>query len=211
MNDALLISIRFHDGRYHGAGDWPPAPARLFQALVAGAARGIKLADKDAAALEWLERLDAPVIATPVARIGQSCKTYVPNNDLDAVSGELKRIGEIRTAKNILPHIFDSEIPLLFVWTFKGGEDDDSNARTICQLAEQLYQLGRGVDMAWAWAEVMDASEVETPARSSWRSCVSPKRGRDRQGTALSQGRIACKPQRAIRCKQDAIHLYKGR
>ena len=162
MNDALLISIRFHDGRYHGAGDWPPAPARLFQALVAGAARGIKLADKDAAALEWLERLDAPVIATPVARIGQSCKTYVPNNDLDAVSGELKRIGEIRTAKNILPHIFDSEIPLLFVWTFKGGEDDDSNARTICQLAEQLYQLGRGVDMAWAWAEVMDVGEVET-------------------------------------------------
>ena len=162
MNDALLISIRFHDGRYHGAGDWPPAPARLFQALVAGAARGIKLADEDAAALEWLERLDAPVIATPVARIGQSCKTYVPNNDLDAVSGELKRIGEIRTAKNIRPHIFDSEIPLLFVWTFKGGEDDAGNARTICQIAEQLYRLGRGVDMAWAWAEVMDTSEVET-------------------------------------------------
>ena len=162
MNDALLISIRFLDGRYHGAGDWPPAPTRLFQALVAGAARGIKLTDEDAAALEWLERLDAPVIATPVARIGQSCKTYVPNNDLDAVSGELKRIGEIRTAKNIRPHIFDSEIPLLFVWTFKGGEDDDGNAQTICQIAERLYQLGRGVDMAWAWAEVMYASEVET-------------------------------------------------
>jgi CRISPR-associated protein Csb1 len=38
MPGVLLIAVHFHDGRYHGAGDWPPAPARLFQALVAGAA-----------------------------------------------------------------------------------------------------------------------------------------------------------------------------
>ena len=162
MNDALLLSIRFHDGRYHGAGDWPPAPARLFQALVAGAARGIKLTDEGRAALEWLETLGAPIIAAPTARTGQSCKTYVPNNDLDAVSGDLKRIGEIRTAKNIRPHIFDSDVPLLFVWTFNGGVSGGGHARTVCQIAERLYQLGRGVDMAWAWAELLDADEVET-------------------------------------------------
>ena len=162
MNDALLLSIRFHDGRYHGAGDWPPAPARLFQALVAGAARGTKLADEDAAALEWLETLGAPIIAAPAARPGQSCKTYVPNNDLDAVSGDLKRIGKIRTAKNIRPHIFDSGVPQLFVWTFNGGASGEDHARIICQIAERLYQLGRGVDMAWAWAELLDADEVET-------------------------------------------------
>jgi len=40
MSNALLISIRLHDGRYHGTGDGPPAPARLFQALVAGAGIG---------------------------------------------------------------------------------------------------------------------------------------------------------------------------
>ena len=37
MERALLVAIRFHEGRYHGAGGWPPAPARLFQALMAGA------------------------------------------------------------------------------------------------------------------------------------------------------------------------------
>ena len=54
----LLICVRFHEGRYHGVGDWPPAPARLFQALVAGAARGGMLGDEDAAALRWLEELN---------------------------------------------------------------------------------------------------------------------------------------------------------
>ena len=163
MRRALLLSIRFHDGRYHGAGDWPPAPARVFQALVAGAARGTKLADEDWAALEWLQTLGAPVIAAPAARTGQSCKTYVPNNDLDKFGGDPRKMGKIRTAtKNTRPHIFDEGVPLLFVWTFNGGASSENDARTICQIAERLYQLGRGVDMAWSWAELLDADEVET-------------------------------------------------
>jgi CRISPR-associated protein Csb2 len=36
----LVITIHLHDGRYHGMGEWRPSPARLFQALVAGAAQG---------------------------------------------------------------------------------------------------------------------------------------------------------------------------
>ena len=162
MSRTLLLSIRFHDGRYHGAGDWPPTPARLFQALVAGTAKGDKMADEDKAALEWLEMLDAPVIAAPAGRPGQSCKTYVPNNDLDAVGGDLRQIGKIRTAKNTRPHIFDSGVPLLFAWTFNRGGSAEKNAQTICKIAVRLYQMGRGVDMAWAWAELLDAAEVET-------------------------------------------------
>ncbi|WP_409194161.1 type I-U CRISPR-associated protein Csb2, partial [Accumulibacter sp.] len=40
MPRALLIAVRFHDGRFHGRPEWPPSPARLFQALVAAAATG---------------------------------------------------------------------------------------------------------------------------------------------------------------------------
>ena len=162
MSRALFLSVHFHDGRYHGAGDWPPAPARLFQALVAGTARGAKLADKDEAALEWLETLEAPVIAGPAARPGQFSTTYVPNNDLDKYGGDPGKIDKIRTAKNTLPHLFDSRIPLLFIWTFNDGGGANDNAQTVCKIVERLYQLGRGVDMAWAWAELLDAGEVET-------------------------------------------------
>ena len=163
MSRALLLSIRFQDGRYHGVGDWPATPARLFQALVSGAARGTLVADEDKAALEWLEMLGAPLIAAPAACRGRASKTFVPNNDLDAVGGDFTRIGEIRTAvKNTHPHIFDAEIPLLFVWTFDSDGRSEDNARTVCQIAERLYQLGRGVDMAWAQAELLEGSEVET-------------------------------------------------
>jgi|SRR5579884_2036009 len=113
MLRALLISVRFHEGRYYGAGDWPPAPARLFQAFVAGAARGGMLAGEDVAALRWLEELRPPVIAAPAVRTGSGFRNYVPNNDLDAVGGDLRRIGEIRTPKSIGPRLFDAAQPFL--------------------------------------------------------------------------------------------------
>ena len=67
MSRSLLIVVRFHEGRYHGQEDcfdgadgWPPSPGRLFQALIAGAARGARLPPADELALRWLERLDPP-------------------------------------------------------------------------------------------------------------------------------------------------------
>jgi CRISPR-associated protein Csb2 len=159
---ALLISVRFHDGRYHGAGEWPPSPARLFQALIAGAARGRALADTDREALARLEALDPPVIAAPTVRNGHGFRNYVPNNDLDAVGGDLRRIGEIRAPKMIRPRLFDPDQPLLYAWFFQSVENEEAHARTIAAMTEKLYQLGRGVDMAWAWAEIVDGNEAET-------------------------------------------------
>ncbi len=85
----------------------------------------------------------------------------MPNNDLDKYDGDPRKINKIRTRKTIRPHLFDAESPLLFVWTFNDGGCVEENARTICQIAERLYQLGRGVDMAWGWGELLDANEVE--------------------------------------------------
>jgi CRISPR-associated protein Csb2 len=62
----LVITVRLHDGRYHGTGDWPPAPARVFQALVAGAGLAGPLTGQAQDALRWLEVFNAPVIAPPV-------------------------------------------------------------------------------------------------------------------------------------------------
>lgn len=158
----LLISVRFDDGRYHGSGEWPPSPARLFQALVAGAARGENLSEHAVKAFEWIETLEAPTIATPPAYAGQPFKNFVPNNDLDAVGGDPARIGEIRAGKIIRPCTFDAAVPLLYTWTFEPSADAERYARVMCEIAENLYQLGRGVDMAWATGEIVDEREAES-------------------------------------------------
>ena len=160
MPRTLLVSVRFHDGRYHGTGDWPPAPARLFQALVAGAARGEALAEEDRLSLRWLEGLEPPLIAAPAVRAGQPVVNYVPNNDLDAVGGDPRRIGEIRAPKQIRPHLFDAADAFLYVWNFEAVDGVEGHAQTLTAIAERLYQLGRGVDMAWAWAEIVEEDEA---------------------------------------------------
>lgn len=160
MTGALLFSVRFHDGRFHGRPEWPPSPARLFQALVAAAANGTTLADEDQRALAWLERLDPPVIAAPVARATKGYANYVPNNDLDAKGGDVRRIADIRAPKVIKAMLFDAAVPVLYLWRFDGGEDQ---AERLCAVANRLYQLGRGVDMAWAHADLL--AEDEAAAR----------------------------------------------
>jgi CRISPR-associated protein Csb2 len=159
MPRALLVSVRFHDGRYHGRPEWPPSPARLFQALLAGAAQGEGgLSPEYADALHWLEKLHPPAVIAPVARAAKGFFNYVPNNDLDAVGGDPRRIAKIKVAKLISPILFDARVPLLYAWQFEQGEE---HAEMIRAMAERLYQLGRGVDMAWAWGEIFDAARLE--------------------------------------------------
>lgn len=159
---SLLLTIRFHDGRYHGAGDWPPSPARVFQALVAAAARGKDLPDDASAALAWLETLDAPIIAAPAARETKAFVNWVPNNDLDAVGGDLNRVSKIRAGKMIRPWLFDAKAPLIYAWSFAEDGDAVKQAGEICAVSTDLYQLGRGVDMAWAVGAVLTDGELTT-------------------------------------------------
>jgi CRISPR-associated protein Csb2 len=133
----------------------------LFQALVAGAARGETLAEEDKRAFEWLEVLTAPVIGAPSMRAGQNFRNFVPNNDLDSVGGDPKRVGEIRAPKLIRPILFEAQKPLLYFWAFDDNPGAKANAKRVCVIAEWLYQLGRGVDMAWASGEVIAVEEAE--------------------------------------------------
>ena len=169
MKHALLVTVRFHEGRYHGldsrkVGEWPPAPARLFQALMAGAVRGATVPGGVRAALDWLETLPPPVIAAPRDVSGQTFDSYVPNNDLDAELSKGKApdlanaVAAIRVGKRIRPILFDAETPILYCWRFGDG---DGQAAALCAAANGLYQLGRGIDMAWAEAVVIDSDEAE--------------------------------------------------
>lgn len=183
----LVITVRLHDGRYHGWGEWPPSPARLFQALVAGAARGNKVDEVACRALEWLEGLGRPTIASPKTWTGQRVQTFVPNNDLDAVGGDPTRVEEIRSSKIIRPKLFDIEAPFHYVWTFEPGEEGALRAQVICMLAERLYQLGRGVDMAWARGEVLDDEQLDERLSNYCGSVSRPSDGGSGRALACPQ------------------------
>jgi CRISPR-associated protein Csb2 len=160
---ALVIYVRLHDGRYHGKGDWPPSPFRLFQALVAGAGLSGPLEENERKALKWLQALQAPIIAAPRAwQPRRGVLFYMPNNDSDGIEGDPSKMAKIRTATKIFrPYLFDTGIPFLYAWPFAQEPADQQKAETICRLAERLYQLGRGIDMAWAWGEMLEDGEVE--------------------------------------------------
>jgi CRISPR-associated protein Csb2 len=82
---------------------------------------------------------------------------YMPNNDADLIAGDPLRMAKIRTATKVFrPRFFDENLPFLYTWSFQGDAGDAERAAAICSLAERLYQLGRGLDMAWAWGEVLD-------------------------------------------------------
>ena len=70
----LAISVELLHGTFRGdpdgtantgrltAGEWPPAPSRLFAALVAADGTGTRCRVTDGSELEWFERLPPPVI-----------------------------------------------------------------------------------------------------------------------------------------------------
>jgi CRISPR-associated protein Csb2 len=163
MTTFLVLSIRLHDGRYHGAGNWPPAPARLFQALIAGSGISGPLPPDHLKALEWMETVCAPpIIAAPRAALGQSVGNFVPNNDLDAKGGDPRNIGAIRTKKQIRPRIFEATTPFHYAWEIPAGEESSDQSVVLQQLADRVYQFGRGVDFAWATAELMSEKDLDS-------------------------------------------------
>ncbi len=156
--DNLIVTVRFLSGSYHGSGDWPPAPGRIFQALVAGVARGQHIKPEYQAVFKWLEALSAPRIAAPKVRVARPLTKFVPNNDLDAVGGDPGAVSKIRARKVTELRLFDMRVPLLYVWELAGpGPDVDK----VAEVVHQLYRLGRGEDPAYAAAEILSSAETQ--------------------------------------------------
>lgn len=157
MAQHLVLHVWLHD-RFHGiafgAPEWPPSPARVFQALIAGVARGREIPVVVADALRWLETLPPPRIGTPRAKLGAEQTLFVPNNDLDTKGGDPAKLADVRVAKRVVPRLIQGLTPLLFAWSWEEG--GAAHAGVLARAAEQLYQLGRGIDLAWAHGQVLD-------------------------------------------------------
>src|SRR5271157_5988588 len=125
----FVLTVRWLDDRYHGLLDrdgpreWPPSPFRLFQALVAGAARCGKLESTIGESLAWLQSLDPPVIIAPRSGAAQVVTRFVPNNDGDKVPDRQNRL----KGKTFRPTLMLDPPVIHYIWPIDA--DHSSQAR----------------------------------------------------------------------------------
>jgi len=151
----LLLSIYFLDDRYHGLTDngdrpeWPPSPFRVFQALVAGNARGPTISESLKNALQWLESLkEPPDIIAPQAQTGRTSLTYVLNN----VSSRS------RTPKTIQPTLLNGDRLVQYAWKFDASDADSvKHAESLKDAARHINALGWGIDLAVGNGDIVEA------------------------------------------------------
>src|SRR6266700_6577709 len=137
----LEIKVIF-DGGYHGE-EWPPSPARLFQALIATRQFALLHTARADDALRWLESLAPPSIVTaPAQRSGQRLITYVPNND--------DSLAHVRTGKSLAGWAILADHAVTYRWTFPASSDTERQAQVISAMAPLVSCLGRTVDRVFA-------------------------------------------------------------
>lgn len=126
-------------------------------------------------ALEWLENLPPPFILAPPARKAPSYRQYGPRNDLD----ELAKRGEL-TAPEISKHLttihaipprtgiteWIVEGELNYLWDISGDEPEE--AKIICELTDDLFVLGRGIDHVVGWGRILTGEEVKKMIGVKW-------------------------------------------
>lgn len=171
----LDIHVTFTAGHFHGF-EWPPAPARLFQALVAATHRGaygLLHSDVRDRALEWLESCRAPAILAIATEPSRELITgYVPNND----DGESKDLREhVKTAKSLRLHPLPPECRVTYRWEFASEGDSAHHADVVSAMASLITYLGRTVDLVYARGEVHAEPQVDALGeRILWQPCEMP-------------------------------------
>ncbi len=167
MTRHLVLSFRFLAPRFHGRGDegvpeWPPSPLRVFQAVVAAAARAGTL-DATRDALNWLEQRDPPTVIAPEATpSGRGYRLSVPHNSMDLVARKWSRgieanAAEHRTMKNVRPQRLPEDAVVHYMWPLEG---DASFAAALVSATRSVVALGWGVDLVVGNGVVIDVVEL---------------------------------------------------
>lgn len=163
----LEIEVTFTAGHFHGE-EWPPSPARLFQALVAGSHHGahglIHQAVRDEA-LSWLERQQPPSILAPeTVRQREHLISYVPNND-DGFGAD----AHVRTDKSLGAWFFPQSRAVAYQWQLGGEANATKQADVIAAMSSLITSVGRTVDLAYARGRLLDGEvPAEVAQRKRW-------------------------------------------
>jgi len=126
----LIVDVNFLCSRYHGA-EWPPAPMRLLQAIVAGCH------STNDNALRWLESQNPPMIFAQADRSSRPITAFVPANN--------RKDLEAKVAKKIIErHV---QLPVSYIYLVN-CESDEQHAAALGALAQKVHTLGTGLDAA---------------------------------------------------------------
>jgi CRISPR-associated protein Csb2 len=177
----FCISVTFLAGRYHGE-EWPPSPARLYQAMVAAVMTcGYREFESVVElALRWIERQPAPMIRCCEAEQTPGYRIAVPNNDMDVVAwewkqGRYKDVAALKTMKQVAPWRVPETGPhVQYIWP-ESDVADAPPAEALQTAAHLLHTLGWGIDMAWAETGARQiAGELYEPAASGHTRRLTP-------------------------------------
>lgn len=181
MMSYLCLSVTFLDGTYHGRRshhepEWPPSPLRVFQALLAAAARrsNVDVVDSALSAVRWLEQQSPPMIVAATGRPTESpYRLYVPDNVGDKVAGSWARggqatIAKYRPEKDVFPIRLPDfgEVHYLFPLDNGGYPQLD----TLAAAARSITHLGWGVDMVVANATTIADHEAVALSGERWQA-----------------------------------------
>ena len=173
----LRVNVHFLGGHYHGQ-EWPPAPMRVFQALVAAGANS-GLLNPLTESLRKLESMGPPRILAERLLSTDSFTAYVPRNSDDITLRQLYGANDSAAVFADRRARYDGQPttrrwvqhPVSYEWELTDPEIE----APIRDLCDELTCLGRAEDMAYATADVVSFPTVDA-ARASW-STTASKRG----------------------------------
>ena len=163
----LRITVEWLDARYHGR-EWPPAPFRLYQAMLAGYARTARGDPVLEAAMRHLETLPPPAVTAPPVDACTEATAAVPNNDADAALAlyargkpALARAQAARALTRRTRRARHVEGTVAYDW--RATSETAAHLRALARIARGVTALGLGVDLALAQVSLHAQSPAPAP------------------------------------------------
>ncbi|MFI7243388.1 type I-G CRISPR-associated protein Csb2 [Streptomyces qinglanensis] len=161
---ALSVVVRLRHGRYDAArteraqAEWPPAPARVFCALVASVRD-----EADREALRWLEREPLPQVWDPGEAEASLARSYVVTNRTVAKAGSQSWPGRTNNER-VRASATPSADRFAIVWP--QAEPEEAVLKRLHRLALRVPYVGRSTSLAEV---TVHEGMPDAPASGRWR------------------------------------------